>query len=268
MQRAPGNGSFEDLHAGPRPVSAPVRAALCRGIVDRLRARYGARIRAILVTGSVARGLDHGFSDLDLTCVLRAPDDVDHYHEWVHGDNKIEIAILGEQRLLVHGSTVTAKWPFSPGAYLSARLLHGDEAFLDRLQGAIRAAPKEDFDRAIRELLIDGLYGVLSKLRGVAESGNLPALPQLAVEFAEDGASLIALLRRYPLNARITMLQETSLFPHGPAGFSALCALVLSGSLADPAEIQAACEGFWQGVVPWVQAEGVDLSPLWESPFP
>ncbi len=60
---------------GLRPHTHEERMVVARALVPRLRDRFGDGLRAVALSGSVARGDDRAFSDLELVvfCAIRRP---------------------------------------------------------------------------------------------------------------------------------------------------------------------------------------------------
>ncbi|HST57366.1 MAG TPA: nucleotidyltransferase domain-containing protein, partial [Longimicrobium sp.] len=125
---------------GLRPHTHEERMVVARALVPRLRDRFGDGLRAVALSGSVARGDDRAFSDLELVVFLRDPPpaDEDPYLQRVVDGMLVEAEYVTEADYLARYEKLAADW------YLAAseRLVPLDNAELveriARQVGAIR----------------------------------------------------------------------------------------------------------------------------------
>src|SRR5947208_1998363 len=80
------------MFAGPQPQDRAARLRVVDKIVHDLHATHGDRLIAIGLYGSLAKGVDGPFSDIELFCVVQG-NHIDYSHEWVYGVNKAEVNI-------------------------------------------------------------------------------------------------------------------------------------------------------------------------------
>jgi kanamycin nucleotidyltransferase len=81
------------------------------------------------VYGSLARGADGPYSDIEMMCLLRTAG-VERTVEWSHGPWKAEVNFLGYDVALRQAAEVDGDWPLAHGAYLNVLPLHDPERFL------------------------------------------------------------------------------------------------------------------------------------------
>lgn len=180
---------------GPVKISRSERLQTCQEIAARLHEVYGEKILAIGVYGSVSRGTDGPFSDIEMFCVLggESSEPVEFSHEWSAGPWKAEVNVCSADVLLKTASTVEGKWPLTHGPFFSQLSLYDPKGFFSTLKKAAESPTKEDFRHAINEVLVGEMYEFIGKLRNVNLNGPHTYLPYLAMQFAEYGAMLIGL---------------------------------------------------------------------------
>lgn len=253
---------------GPVPISRDERLRICHEIASRLHEVYGARILAIGVYGSVARGTDGPFSDIEMFCVLHhSSEPVELRHEWSAGPWKAEVDIYSADILLQDAASVEGRWPLTHGPYFSQLRLYDPEDFFPRLRIAAESPTQEDFKTAINEVLTGEMYEFVGKLRNVYRNGPHSYLPFLAVQFAEYGAMLVGLHNRKLYSTGAKVLPEALELPNRPQGFDSVVKLVMSGDLTDPSKIAAACEEFWNGLVDWAAEHDYVIDSPVRIPF-
>ncbi|MCZ8524052.1 MULTISPECIES: ANT(4')-I family aminoglycoside nucleotidyltransferase [Paenibacillus] len=237
---------------GPATISRTERLQICHEIASRLHEVYGEKILAIGVYGSVARGTDGPFSDIEMFCVLReSSESVDFSYEWSAGPWKAEVNVLSADVLLTTASTVEDSWPLTHGPFFSQLSLYDPEGFFPKLKEAAESPTKEDFRHAINEVLVGEMYEFIGKLRNVSLHGPHTYLPYLAMEFAQYGAMLVGLHNQNLFSTGSMVLPEALELPGRPEGFDPVARMVMSGELAQPSKIVSACEHFWIGLVKW-----------------
>ncbi|MED4570518.1 ANT(4')-I family aminoglycoside nucleotidyltransferase [Brevibacillus agri] len=237
---------------GPVNITRNERLQTCQEIAARLHEVYGAKILAIGVYGSVARGTDGPFSDIEMFCVLEDSDeDVDFSHEWSAGPWKAEVNVLSANVLLHMAATVDEGWPLSHGAFFAPLALYDPKDFFPALKKAAQSPTQEAFTEAINGVLVGEMYEFIGKLRNAHLNGPHTYLPYLAMQFAQYGAMLLGLHHRTCYSTGAQVLPESLLLTDRPDGYEQVAKLVMSGELADPAKIVAACEQFWSGLHVW-----------------
>lgn len=242
------------------------RMALVREIADRALAARREDVLAIGVYGSVARGTDGPYSDIEMVCVLRTRGEQDIV-EWTTGPWKAEVDFYSQDVLLRKASEVDGEWPLTHGAYCHVFALYDPDHFFVKLRDVVLSQPEERFLEAMREVIVGELYEGIGKLRNARHSGHTAGLPELALNMARYGAFLIGLANRRCYSSGTHVLEESLTLPGRPAGYDALCRMAMRGELSDPDRIAQACEVFWSGVERWASEQGLWIKERRRIPF-
>ncbi|UHA75882.1 ANT(4')-I family aminoglycoside nucleotidyltransferase [Paenibacillus sp. 481] len=245
---------------GPMKMSRSERLQTCHEIAERLHEVYGERIIAIGVYGSVSRGTDGPFSDIEMFCVLGEPSEsstpIEFSYEWSSGPWKAEVNVCSADVLLENASTVDGEWPLTHGPFFAPLCLYDPKGFFPTLKEAAESPTKEDFRHAINETLVGEMYEFIGKLRNIHLNGPHTYLPYLAMQFAQYGAMLVGLHNRKLFTTGAMVLPEALELPNLPDGFDDVARMVMSGELTDSSRIVAACERFWSGLEEWAVENG------------
>ncbi|WP_274366084.1 ANT(4')-I family aminoglycoside nucleotidyltransferase [Paenibacillus thermotolerans] len=237
---------------GPVQISRSERLQTCREIASRLHEAYGEKILAIGVYGSISRGMDGPFSDIEMFCVLNeSSESVDFSYEWSAGPWKAEVDVRIADILLLTARTVEGRWPLTHGPFFSQLRLYDPTGFFQKLKEAAESPTKEDFRLAINEVLVGEMYEFVGKLRNISLNGPHTYLPYLAMEFAQYGAMLVGLHNQKLFSTGSMVLPEALELPNRPEGFDNVVRMVMSGELSEPSKIVSACENYWNGLVRW-----------------
>ncbi len=205
---------------GPVKISRNERLQTCHEIAKRLHEVYGDKLLALGVYGSVSRGTDGPFSDIEMFCVLsESSEPIEFSYEWSLGPWKAEVNVCSADVLLETASTVDGEWPLTHGPFFSPLCLYDSQGFFPKLKEAAESPTKEDFRHAINEVLVGEMYEFIGKLRNVHLNGPQTYLPYLAMQFAQYGAMLVGLHNRKFFSTGSLVLPEALEMPGRAVGF-------------------------------------------------
>ncbi|MFO7171818.1 MAG: kanamycin nucleotidyltransferase C-terminal domain-containing protein [Bacillota bacterium] len=242
------------------------RLALAEAIARRCQEVWGERLLALGLYGSLARGEDGPYSDIEMYAVLRGEGEAFSY-EWSAGPWKAEVDVYTPDVLLARAARVDERWPLVAGVYCQVRPLYDPEGFFRRLRQTAAAIPPERFRQAVEETLVGELYELIGKARNARVRGEESYLPELAVKTAHQGAMVLGLHHRRWYTAGSRVLPEALALPDRPPGFDPLARMVMAGRLSSPDAVTAALEGFWAGVTEWARRHGYRIDSPQAIPF-
>jgi kanamycin nucleotidyltransferase len=252
--------------SGPRPLARAERLVVVDSIVARLLAIHRDHVVAIGLYGSTGRGTDGTYSDIEMFCVIDQPG-ADRRYEWIHGDGKAEVELFGEDVIRGKAATVDEGWSVTHAEFAYPQRLRGDERFFNELRDLVFAHPDETFAEVECAIIVDELYEGIGKVRNAVATGDFVKLPSRACRIALMSALLLGLARRKIYTAAGLDLAESMRLARRPEGHDELCQMVMAGDLADSKRVVLALEHHWQGVVGWIDREGLDMSPRLNWPF-
>jgi kanamycin nucleotidyltransferase len=105
------------LQNGPRPHTHPQRLQLAQEIAAQIHQHYGRHVLALGLYGSLGRGTDGPYSDIEMHCVLQGVT-IDIAHEWSAGPWKAEVDVYDEATILATAALVESNWPLTHGAFV------------------------------------------------------------------------------------------------------------------------------------------------------
>jgi len=257
-----------NLMYGPLAVSQEDRMTIAHEIAARLQETYREELLAIGLYGSLSRGTDGPYSDIEMFCVLRRSEEtVEFSHEWSAGPWKAEVNVVSEDVLLEVAGDIEGEWSLTHGPYHAARPLYDPEGFFLTLRQAAQSPDYSAFQEAIEGILVGEMMEFAGKLRNIAHHGPRTYLPYLTMQFAQYGAMLIGLHNRKLYSTGSLVLPEALALPERPEGYDAVAELVLSGSLTDSDQLIMHCENFWQGLHAWAAEHGYAIHSAERIPF-
>jgi kanamycin nucleotidyltransferase len=246
------------MWSGPQPQNRADRLQIVDRIVADLHRTHGDAIKAMALYGSLSRGTDGEYSDVELWCVL-SPPGVDTSEEWVYGPSKAEVDFYGEDVMRARAVEVDSMWSLQQGALINCRPLFGDRAYFTELRELVMSPPKKVFDNVIAEMVVGEFFEWMGKLRNGIARNDLAFLPITTCNFTLHLALMAALLHRHIYSTSSTLMNEALALPTLPAGYAELAGMVMAGNLHDKAKVAAAIEATWAGLGPWLAQHGIEF---------
>jgi len=220
------------IPGGPEAIERTRRLKLAYEIAEHVQRHFGETVVAIGLYGSLARGSDGPYSDIEMHCVVQGTG-VDERLEWSAGAWKAEVDVFSEDVLLAWAAEVDVDWPLTHGACTEVLAVYDPTGFFARLRDAVLSCDDDKVGQAIRDLIVGELYERIGKVRNARATGNEACLPYLTVELAEMGMCLIGLANRHLYATSTRAFEESLKQPGRPEGYDCLCQMVMSRDLAD-----------------------------------
>ncbi len=249
---------MQPTSSGPQPYSPAERRARADAIADRLRAHFGTDLVALGIYGSISRGTDGPYSDIEMHCVVRG-EGIDTAFEWSEGPWKAEVDVYNEETFLARAAELDEFWPVTHGAYAQVLPLFDPQGIFPRGREAVFAHSGAEFDAMIREVLVGDLYEVVGKVRNAVISSRPASLAAELVDAARYAACLVGLAQRRLFTSSAVMFDEALSLPDLPAGLEAFLRLVASGDLRDNQHAMQAVNALWAGMEAWAKNRGLLL---------
>jgi kanamycin nucleotidyltransferase len=243
---------------GPQPISAEERRQNAQEIAQALQAHYGERLLALGIYGSLGRGTDGPYSDIEMHCIVQG-EGIDECFEWSTGPWKAEVDVYSPEVILGLAAEVEGDWAITHGAYVKVLPVFDPGGFFPRLKETVLSQPEEVFRWRMKEVIIGDLYELVGKARNAWAAQTLGCLPEYALHLARGTAGLLGLAQRYLFSSSTTFFEEALRLPEQPAGFEALCRRVMSGKLSSPRAILREINALWEGLELWAQEQGIEL---------
>jgi kanamycin nucleotidyltransferase len=247
------------MEPGPQAHSRTQRLDIAEQIYAQLREHYGADLLGLAFYGSLARGTDGPYSDIEMFCILEG-EGIDTAFEWTTGPWKAEIDVLSQETVFEWANTVEWDWPLTHSAFLDVLPLYDPRGIFSRLKQTVVDTADDRIEAALRELVVGEIYELVGKLRNNRARGNHTSTALFIVELGQKAACLAGFANRFFYRSSATMLDDSLALPNTPDGHQELCQLVISGDLSNPDRCYATGEGYWNGMQTWMAAHGISLA--------
>jgi kanamycin nucleotidyltransferase len=226
--------------------------ARAEAIAAQFRARFEKKVRAIGLYGSLARGTDGPYSDIEMFCIIKGRGFEENY-EWCEQSWKAEVNVLSLDVLQANAAEFEETWPLTHGAYVHILPLRDPENLFPGLKELAFGHSSEDFSQLMADTIVWECFELMGKIRNAQHSGQIEALAAQIIAFARTGAYLVGLGNRYLYSTSSRMFSESLSLPNRPSGYDELCRAAMRGELSKPAGLPQLAENFWQGIEVWAQ---------------
>ena len=252
---------------GPSPLERSERVAIAHQIGDQIQNHYAKRVKAIGIYGSIARGLDGPYSDIELFCVLQG-ENIETAYEWATGPWKCSVNVYSEDVMIRDAAVIDETWPFVQSGYVFIKPLYDPDGVFPRVREIALDPRPNEFREAIRNIVVGELYEAIGKIRNAHESGRRSSLPMLAVELARFGACLIGLANHHLYVSYSTLFEESLKIAGRPDGYDDFCKLVIAGELGNSDEVLNLANLLWEGIETWAAQNGIQIYETLDALLP
>lgn len=246
------------MPTGPAEYTHTARMARAETIAARFQAYYDENLLAIGIYGSLARGTDGPYSDIEMHVIVKG-EEIERAFEWSAGPWKAEVDVYSPDVFLNRAAKLDDLWPVTQGAFARVLPLHDPKRLFHRAARAVLDHTMADYNNLIREVLIGDLYEVIGKARNALANSQTANLSAEAVLAARYAACVIGLANRHLYSTGPMIFPESLELPGRPGGYDALAGLVMRGELSDPEAVVTAMNVLWDGQEAWAAEHGVRL---------
>lgn len=234
-------------------------------IKRKLLEKYGEKILAIGVYGSIGQEKDGPFSDIEMHVVLEDGISLKRY-EFIYEKFKIEIGMEQKSDIFKEAAEVDDSWAIKAGAFVHIIPIYDPTNLFLELKKMPFQASDTVFREIMREFMIWEPYETVGKIRNNYKISNLDYLTLGAKDLAWQTAKLIGLANKQFFTTRARTFEESLQMESKPIGYEELVHKIMVGNLDDKHQIYQLCENLWTGLNEWFTELGIDYR-VKELPF-
>jgi hypothetical protein len=238
------------------------RMQIAREVVARMVEKYGEQVSVVAAYGSVAKGEDSTYSDLDLWVATATSEPIEDVRFFVYKGMPVSINWDTEGGRIKSAGLVALSWPIDADELRSYLVLFEREGsdFLERLGEAASNLREEDFITSIRKFMVRTCE-TANKVRNAWEAGDHYRLLVNGRWLVWATAMIIGLLnRRYYPGGR-GFYQMSKEMPKQPRDYARLLDLVGGFSTVEGEVVYRAAGELWENLCELVRSEGIE----WEN---
>jgi kanamycin nucleotidyltransferase len=246
------------MPGGPQSYSHEERLQRAGDIYCQIERHFAGRILAAGIYGSLARGSDGPYSDIEMHIVL-ADQPQESSYEWSTGPWKAEVDLYSEPGIREKAAELDEFWPVTQGAYASVLALYDPRGLFPQLREAVFAHTDEALRELLAEVIVGDIYECVGKVRNAMALQRTGALTEFALEAVRFGACLIGLSQLTLYTSGAAVFAESLALPDRPGGYDGLCRRAMAGDFVDFQGVAADVDAFWSGLEAWASAHELRL---------
>lgn len=237
------------------------RVALARELAQCILRKYGDAVLGITLYGSVARGADTSYSDIELRVVTDASV-AEHDVEYVHRSGaKIEINYEQAENYLRRAASIDIDWPIWAAIYRQQLVLFERENFFAQARKATESVQDKYFRAAQAQLIAEDLYELVQKIRGAWEQKREENLRWFAGRFLWFSVLWLGLANRKYFTTGSTVWDEVRRFSILPKNFEHQLTVLAGFRPSSVNEVYRAVEDLWSEIQKLAESQSV----VWQS---
>lgn len=235
---------------GPIATTHAEKLTLVQSIKERWLANYGDKTLAIGVYGSLARGTDGPYSDIEMHIIYQ-DDTPSAGFEIVYTPFKVELNVLTKQAFWEQAASIDDAWPIKAGSYVDILAVYDPQHLFEQAKTLPWQATDQQIKEVMQTFMVWEPYETIAKLRNNHIANNLDYIPLGAKDLAWQTATLMSLANRQYYTTRATTWAESLCMPNQPLGYKNLARAMMSGNLSNRPYVYSLCEDLWVGLNSW-----------------
>jgi kanamycin nucleotidyltransferase len=195
------------------------RLKLAKAISKMILQKYGNEILFVGVYGSVARGEDADYSDIDMYVVTKS---LTSQRYFAYKGVPVTIHFKTVKEVLETIRNVTSTWPAEVHQFLEPKILYGSKKLPMEWKQIAKKIPAEDFYKAASTALIE-IYENVGKVKNACKQKNLGRCIEAVWNVVWHADMFVALLNKtYYGKPGFRGLEEATSFKKTPTNYSKL----------------------------------------------
>lgn len=234
------------------------RIILAEQIAEKIRMYYQEHLLALGIYGSLARGTDGPYSDIEMFCIIEG-EGIDNSYEWSEGEWKAEVNIYSLDLLTRLAGEIDSEWSITHGALMMVQPVYDPQDIFSYLKEVVLSHTEEAFQEAMEDLIVGEVYELVGKLRNSHAQQNWGCVPFFTMDLIKFAACLVGVSNHHLYTSTRKFLEESLMLSDLPQGYETLCILGMEGKLDDPKVILPIMEIFWAGIEEWAAKKSLHI---------
>jgi len=234
------------------------RLQLAREVVVKLKERYKDDLLAVAVFGSVARGEDEDFSDVDMIAVVQGEGIADDCNAIMDG-LKYAIDVFSRDIVLGKMTSVHMRWPWLAGKFVTAVPLYDEQGVFASYKETFRNLVREDFTPYVRQVFIEEIYEECNKFINTTYSGNRQRVHYNAYHLFTKFAVFLAIVNKSFYTSAVTLPEKAMSFPINFPSFQLLGKFVIGEATYDTKQLRDIVESMLREVISYFRSKNIDF---------
>lgn len=228
--------------------------------------RYQEAIMAIGVYGSLGKGTEGPFSDIEMHVITDNNTDIVE-HELIFEPYKLEISVHTVDQIFAKAKRVDDMWPIRSGSYIHILALYDPQGVFAKLSQIPMQVTQEQLYDVMKVFMIWEPYETMGKLRNARLQQDWDYITLGAMDIAWKTAKLIGLANKRYFTTRVKTFAESLEMVSQPQGYRELVSCVMAGDLTNREKVYQLCENLWTGLNEWFEELGIEYKSKELPPF-
>ena len=240
-----------------RPDPTNARIEIAQRLKKKILQRYKNHVLGIAIYGSVAKGEDRRYSDLEMYVITKRKLGV-REHRYVYRGTPVEISYIPEKEMLQRARQINPDWALVTDFYRSYLILYERDAWFTKLQRAVLSQNPEDFKAAIRKSLV-WLNELMGKIKNAYFHNDYFLFLWLTSFLGWESIMFLGLINQRYYKSERYLFETVFTFPLLPKNYRSLLEIVFHISTTERKKIYRACQRLFNEIERLVRKQGITL---------
>lgn len=234
------------------------RLQLAQEIVAKLKERYRDNLLAVAIIGSVARGEDKDFSDLDMITVIQGAGIADDFNAIIDG-LKYTVDVFSQDIILGKITTVHMRWPFLAGKFVTAIPLYDEQGMFASYKETFQTLVQRDFAPYVRQVFVEEIYEECNKFINTTYTGSMGQAYYNAYHLFTKFAIFLGIVNKSFYTSAVALPERAMALPINFPSFRLLGRFVTGEVIHSPEQLRDFVEGMMLEVIDYLRSKSIEF---------
>jgi kanamycin nucleotidyltransferase len=234
------------------------RVSLSEALMASLQDTYKSDLLAVALFGSMSRGEDKDYSDVDMIAIVKGEKIADELYG-IRNGLSYGIDIFSQD--VVHGkiTAIHSRWPLLVGKFATAKPLIDEQHLFDAYAQLYKDTIRQDFKPYIRQIFMEEIYGECNKLISTTHFGTREQVLYISHRFFTKMVLFLGVINKtYYLNSANFPAVAMNL----PINFPSLKLLgksITSDACLSTSELRSVAQNMLNEIVQYLASESIEF---------
>ncbi|MDD4900955.1 MAG: kanamycin nucleotidyltransferase C-terminal domain-containing protein [Patescibacteria group bacterium] len=232
----------------PIRITNKERLIFSEKILEKLKVEYKDKLLAVGIYGSVTRGEDMDYSDIEMLAVIKGAM-IDQSYEGMYKGLKWEVDVVSEDRAIEEIYNVNIDWPLYLGIYLDVKPVYDSAQIFSKFKREFVKLVKQDFKKYIRQVFINDIYEQFGKFFNIVENGSEEQIRFLSFHLFNKLIGFVGLINKAYYGSAANRAKDSMALTINFVSFRKLGEMLLKGEIKDVERINEVVKKLFEEIL-------------------
>ncbi len=242
----------------PRKKTHEERLELAQEILVKLQSKYSKELLAVAIFGSISRGEDRDFSDVDMIAIVQGEKIADDYNAIVNG-LKYAIDIFSQDVVLSKITSINIRWPLLVGKFVTALPIYDKGNVFFSFKATFDEVVTRNFDPYVKQLFVEQIYEECNKFINTAYYGTTEQVYYNAYHLFTKMVSFLGLINKTFYTSAISLPVKAMSLPINFSSFQVLGKSITTKTQQEADELRIIVQNMLNEVIDYLKSRNIEF---------